>query len=93
MSFPCRHIFHLNCLLTGANPTSGEGGPPIPLETPEEDIVDMMLPIETLPSARSVGTKVTHAALLKEKLAASEGGGQCTICKQRKKEEALVAEE
>jgi len=49
----------------------------------------VLLNTETLTSARSVGTKVTHAALLKEKLTATGGGGKCTVCQRKKKEEEV----
>ena len=52
---------------------------------PVDDIEDTLT--ETLSSTRSVSTKVTHAALLKEKLAASESGGKCKVCKQKKEQE------
>jgi len=84
LSFPCGHIFHLECLLTTVVPgTDAEGG----IETLEDDVEGVLLNTETLASARSVGTKVTHAALLKEKLAATDGGGKCTICQRKKEEE------
>lgn len=47
----------------------------------------VLLNTEALTSARSVGTKVTHAALLKEKLAITGGGGKCTVCQRKKREE------
>lgn len=50
-------------------------------------IENIILPIEALASGRSVSTKVTHAALLKEKLSSSGGRSQCTICRKKKEEE------
>ncbi|KAF8423903.1 hypothetical protein EV426DRAFT_711139 [Tirmania nivea] len=88
LSFHCGHIFHLECLLTTAVlDTDGEGTTP-PTEI-QDDVEDVLLNTETLTSARSVGTKVTHAALLKEKLAATGGGGKCTVCQRKKKEEEV----
>jgi len=57
--------------------------------TLEDDVEGVLLNTETLTSARSVGTKVTHAALLKEKLIGTSGCGKCTVCQRKKKEEEV----
>ncbi|KAI5790592.1 hypothetical protein DFH27DRAFT_570591 [Peziza echinospora] len=76
LSFPCGHVFHLQCLLNpdAAPEDESDGGAGVlSLDTPSA---------LSSSGGRSVGAKVTHAALLKEKLA--EKGGVCTVCRERK---------
>ena len=83
LSFPCGHIFHLNCLLGPSSPSAIQ--PPTP--TIEPGLDNSVLPLsEPLSASRTVSTKVTHALLLKEKLAASQAAGQCDICRRKKEE-------
>ncbi|KAF8468805.1 hypothetical protein BDZ91DRAFT_678985 [Kalaharituber pfeilii] len=83
LSFPCGHIFHLRCLLTGTKSGSNGDTSPQPIG---DDIDDLMLyASDSISSGRSVGAKVTHAALLKEKLVST--GGKCLICQTKKEEE------
>ena len=76
LSFPCGHVFHLQCLL---NP---DAAPRTPEDESDGGIISLDAPSALSPAGRSVGAKVTHAALLKEKLA--EKGVVCTVCKEMK---------
>lgn len=72
IAFACRHIFHVHCLVIAHG---GEAdAPEICGHGVEEDMMGTM--------GHSVGTKVTHATLIGQKI---QGG--CVLCGRRGSED------
>ena len=68
IAFACRHVFHVRCLVI-AHGSEGDV-PEVCGHGVEEEILGVM--------GRSVGTKVTHAALIRQRV---QGG--CVLCERR----------
>jgi hypothetical protein len=71
VAFACGHVFHLRCITRTLTATSEEE------DEEEQEVVQGY--------GRSVGAKVTRAALVSEKVRRG-----CGVCAKRKREEIMV---